>query len=224
MLSKFIARLEARFGRHRGVRNLMGIVVGGTVLVYLADFLLLMVTGLSLSAQLSFNRTAILQGQIWRLVTFVFVPTGSSHILLLAINLYFDWLMGEMLQSHWGTFRFNLFYFTGLLGTIISGMITGYATAYYLNLSLMLAMACIQPEMPLQLYGIIKIPLKWLALFSLAMMLLPLLSAFDWRTLLCVLISLINVLLFLADRLMEQLRNARRRRQWKNQWRDGWRR
>lgn len=225
MLSQYLDRLEARVGRHKGIRNLMTIIVIGTAIVYLADFLLPAITGgTSLSYLLSFNRDKILQGQVWRVITFIFVPAGAGNLLLLAINLYFNWLMGEMLQNHWGTFRFNLFYMTGMLGSVISGCITGYTTSYYLNVSLMLAMACIYPEMPLRLYGILSFRLKWLALLSVAMMVLQLLPALNWSNGLALLAALLNVLLFFADRLLQQFRNARRHQQWKKNWRSGWKR
>ena len=44
-------------------------------------------------------------------------------------------MIGSALENQWGSFRFNMYYLFGMLGTIISGMITGYATNNYLNLS-----------------------------------------------------------------------------------------
>lgn len=225
MLSKALDRLEARVGRHKGIRNLMTIIVIGTAIVYLADYILPAITGgFSLSYYLSFNRSKILQGEIWRVITFIFVPDGGGNIILFAIGLYFNWLMGEMLQNHWGTFRFNLFYMAGMLGSVLAGCITGYTTAYYLNTSLMLAMACIYPDMPLRLYGVINFRLKWLALLSVAMMVLQLLPSLSWASALAMLAALINVLIFLSDRLLEQIRKAWRHYQWKRNWRSGWKR
>lgn len=225
MISRFLDRLEARVGRHTGVRNLMTIIVIGTVIVYLADYILPLLTGgTSLSGLLYFNRDRILKGEIWRVITFIFVPGGGANLLLLAISLYFDWLMGQMLQTHWGTFRFTLFYTVGMLGTVLAGCITGYATSYYLNTSLMLAMACIQPEMPLRLYGVVEIRLKWLALISVGMMVLQLLPALSWANVLALIVSLANVVLFLSDKLTDSIRNAWRHYQWKKNWRSGWKR
>ncbi|MBQ2953459.1 MAG: hypothetical protein IJE07_07860 [Clostridia bacterium] len=225
MLSRLIDRLEARIGRHRGIHNLMTIVVIGTIIVYLADYILPIVSGgTTLSSLLYFNRDRILRGEVWRVITFVFVPTGGGNLLLMAISLYFDWLMGSMLQNHWGTFRFTLFYTTGMLGAVLSGCITGYADAYYLNTSLMLTMACIHPEMPLQLYGILTLRLKWLAVISLAMMLLQLLPSFSWYNGLALVAALINVAVFVFDRLLDNIRNAWRHYQWKQNWRNGWKR
>lgn len=228
MLSGLLDRLEARYGRHKGIRNLMNIVVIGTICVFMMDYLLPVFTqGTTMSSLLSFNKSRIMKGEIWRVITFIFVPESSANLIMMAIGLYFDWLMGDMLQSHWGTLRFTIFYTAGMLGAVIGGCITGYATAYYLNMSLMLAMACIYPDMQLRLYGMINLKLKWLALLSLLMMVLPMISAMryiGWQQPLAMALSLINVLIFFADRLLERFRTMRRHQQWKKNWRDSWKR
>lgn len=224
MFSRLLDRLEARVGRHKGIRNLMSIVVFGTALVYLADLLLPNLTGRTLSSYLRFSKDAIMHGEIWRLITFVFVPLESSHLLLMAISLYFYWTMGEYLQNHWGTLRFTLFYTVGMLGAVISGCISGYATSYYLNMSLMLAMAIIQPNMQMRLYGILELRLKWFALISVVMMVLPLINYGSWEDALALAFALLNVLLFFMDRLVQQGKDAYRRYTWKKNWRSGWKR
>lgn len=223
MISKLLDSLERWYGRHRGIRNLMSIVVIGTVIVYLADYFFPMFAGHSLSSYLYFSKERIWAGEFWRVVTFIFVP-GGGNLLLLAIGLYFDWFMGEMLQNYWGTLRFTLFYTVGMLGAVIAGCITGYTTTYYLNMSLMLAMACISPDMQLRLYGVINIRLKWLALASLVMMILPMFSAGGWQEPLALVAALINVILFFSDKMISQVRQYWRHYQWKKGWSNGWKR
>nr|MBR4279504.1 rhomboid family intramembrane serine protease [Clostridia bacterium] len=225
MLSKLLDRLEARYGRHKGIRNLMTIVVFGMAAVYLMDYIMPMIgTGRSMTSYLMFTKSAIQRGEIWRLITFVFVPDTYSNIIFFAISLYFYWLMGSMLQNHWGTLRFTLFYIVGMLGAVISGFITGYATSYYLNMSLMLAMACIYPDMELNLYGFLRMRLKWFALLSVAGMVLPMLTVHGWQEPVALAMALLNVLLFFADRLLKRTKQIWRHYQWKRQWRSGWKR
>lgn len=225
MFSKLLDSLERKIGRHKGIRNLMTIVVIGTVFVYLADIILPLISGRTLTSLLAFSKNRIMRGEIWRLITFVFVPTTRANLLMMAFGLYFDWLMGDMLQNYWGTFRFTVFYTVGMLGAVIAGCITGSATAYYLNMSLMLAMACIHPDMQLRLYGMLNLKLKWLAVISLVMMLIPLLQYHaDWQEVAALVAALINVILFFADKLIGQIRTAWRHYQWKKNWHSGWKR
>lgn len=222
MLKKLLDSLERRLGRMGGINNLMTwvvLIMGG---VYVADLVLAPSLGISLSSYLVFSKEAILRGQIWRLVTFVFLPPTSSLLFIIVQLLFYNFL-GNMLQSHWGRLRFNLFYFTGMIFNIIAGMVTGYATSYYLNLSLFLAVAILYPEMHINIYGILPIRMKWLALVD-VLLLLPGLITGTWGTRVAIVLSLANVLLFFYDRFLQQFKEARRRYEWKKNWRNGnWR-
>ena len=222
MIQDFLSRIENRYGRYRGIRNLMAVIVAGMAVTYLADLIIGPIVGIYLSQLFDFNRALILKGQLWRMVTFVFTAPnqGGLFFILQLLSIYFT---GNLLQNHWGVLRFNLFYFFGVGCTIIAGMFTGYATGYYLNLSLLLAVAALYPSMQVNLYGILPIRIKWLALIEL-LLLLPGILHGTWATRICILVSLLNVLLFMSDRLIMEIKEARRRRQWKNNWRSGkWR-
>src|SRR5262245_1532310 len=65
----------------------------------------------------------VLKGEVWRLVTFVFVPP-SDHIVLMLFFWYAFWLMGTALEQHWGTFRFILFIFCGWVATVAASFLT----------------------------------------------------------------------------------------------------
>lgn len=224
MMNRLLDRLESKIGRHKGVRNLMTIISVGIAIVFAADLLLpQLLGGAALSDYLRFDKAAIMRGQIWRLLTFVFVPM-NSNLLWLIFSLYFYWLMGEQLQNEWGTFRFTLFYTVGMLGTVLAGCFTGYATSYYLNMSVLLAAAIVRPNMPMRFYGVIELRLKWFALISLAMMLLPVLQNGAWQEIAVIAVALLNVLLFFIDHLIGAVKDAWRRYQWKRNWRSGWKR
>lgn len=222
MVKKLLDTLERRLGRMGGINNLMTwivLVMGG---VYIADLVLAPSLGLSLSSLLAFSRTAILRGQIWRIVTFIFIPPSSSILFILLQLLFYNFL-GNMLQSYWGRLRFNMFYFTGVICNIIAGFITGYATSYYLNLSLFLAVAILYPEMQINVYGILPIRMKWLALVD-VLLLLPGILSGTWDTRVAILVSLANVALFFYDRLIHSFKEAKRRYEWKKNWRNAkWR-
>lgn len=222
MFQELLNRIEIRMGRYRGIRNLMTILVAAMGATYLADLVLGPSTGFYISDFLAFNRAKILQGQIWRLVTFIFTASGHGSVMFL-LQLLFIYFTGNMLQNRWGTLRFNLFYFLGTGLSAVVGMFTGYATNYYVNLSLMLAVAILYPMMQVNLYGILPIRMKWLALIEIAL-LLPGIVNGTRGVRIAILVSLINVALFLSDNLVKQIREAYRRYQWKKNWRTGnWR-
>lgn len=222
MIQRILNDLEIRVGRYRGIRNLMSIIVATMAGVYIADLLLAPSLGIYLSGYLAFDRAAILRGQIWRIITFVVTPPDSS-ILFIILQLMFLWFTGNMLQNHWGTLRFNLFYFCGMVGSLIAGFITGYATSYYINLSILLAVAILYPMMQVNFYGFIPIRMKWLAVIDL-ILLLPGLAYGSWGERIAIIVSLLNVVLFFYDRFTRYIKEAKRRYEWKRSWKSGnWR-
>ena len=95
-----------RFAYHHpnfGIPNLMKFIVAGNVIV----FLLLRLSNYSLYGYLGFNWGQVLHLQLWRLVSFIFVP-DVSNIFYLIINLYFYYFIGNLLEREWGTPKFNL--------------------------------------------------------------------------------------------------------------------
>ena len=131
--------------RSKGIPNLMLFVSLGAGLVYILS----MVAGnYLLYYWLCFDRAAILQGQIWRLITFPLVyGVGNSNAILVAISLVCYYSLGRAMENQWGTLRFNLFYFSGMLMMDIFCLIFGgYADAYHLNLTLFLAYATMYPN------------------------------------------------------------------------------
>lgn len=224
MLGKVLDKLEAKFGRNTGIPNLMTLIVAGMAAAVVGEILLMFLPSpnISLIEWLTFDKAAILRGQVWRVFTFVFVPPDAS-IIFMVFALYFYWMLGNTLEREWGTLRFTLFYMCGMLGNVIAGTITNYATSHYLNLSLFLAAALIYPNNTLNIYGILPVKMKWLALMDLALILYSFIFS-SWPVRIAVIVSLVNVLLFFIDKLLNQIAAARRRYEWKKNWRNGnWR-
>ena len=158
----WLDKLDRKFGRH-AVPNLMTILTVCTVTAWVLDYIMYFQTGMSFSSFLVFSRDLIFQGQVWRVFTFLFLPP-SGNLILSAFMLYFYWMIGSALEREWGDFRFNLYYLFGFLGAIIAGLLTGYATSEYINLSLFLAFAILNPNYPVRLFFLIPIPVKFLAI------------------------------------------------------------
>ena len=155
-----------------GIPNLMLYLVFGMAIVYVMDMVMdTMYPGaksFSLASLLAFDRSAILQGEVWRVLSFVILPPQTS-LLWVVFSLYFDWLIGRSLEQEWGAPRFTAYYLIGVLGSIISGFITGYTTNSYLNLSLFFAAATLFPNYQFYIFFIIPVKLKWLGWINAAM-------------------------------------------------------
>ena len=158
-MERFLSRLEKKMGRFY-ISGLMMIIVFGMAGVFLLD--LFFSRSVTASDLLSFNKALILQGQVWRLVTFVFIPEGTSPIFIF-FTLYFYYLIGTALENRWGSRRFNLYYLIGILGADLGGMLTGYGTSHYLNLSLFLAFACLYPDFEILLFFVLPVKIKYIA-------------------------------------------------------------
>ena len=117
----------------------------------------------------------ILRGQVWRVISWVLVPPSGSLISIIFIVLLY-YSLGTALERAWGTFRYNVYIFSGILFTVIgafalyfiagTGMIGygGLFSTYYINMSIFLAFAVSYPDMELLLYFIIPIKMKWMAI------------------------------------------------------------
>ena len=137
----WLTKLERKFGRYC-IPNLIALLVGGQIVVYAVELFV----NRYITYFLALNRPALFSGEIWRLVTFLFVPFSSGNILNFALEAYFIWFIGSALEAVWGDFRFNLYILAGMLGAILACLITGWADTYCLSLSLLLAFALLYPD------------------------------------------------------------------------------
>lgn len=174
-----------------GIPNLMNVLVIGTVIVFLLD----QFSGYGASFLFSFITPAIFRGQIWRLVSFVFVPLGSN-LFTVALSLYFYWWIGSTLEREWGTARFNLFYLLGVVFNIVFGLLAGYTSVTYLNLSMFFAFAVLYPNMQILLFFFIPIKIKWLALADALLFALAVLSSLFRLDIVGAILPLVSILNF----------------------------
>ena len=136
------------------IPGLMRYIVIGSVVVFLLDMFSMGGTGLA-SSLLSFRLDSILHGQVWRLITFIFVPYSSRNIFLFAITLYFYYFIGTALEREWGSNKFTIFYLFGVVLNILLGFLLGTASMYYVNMSMFFAFATLYPNLQFLLFFII---------------------------------------------------------------------
>lgn len=201
-----IDRLEYKFGKF-SVQNFMSVIVGMMAIVYVLDFIFIGRLGIPLSYYLTFNSSAIFAGEVWRVITFALLPPDLSPIFII-FSLYFYWLIGSALENAWGAFKFNLFYLCGMLGTIIAGLIMGYVTNYYLNMSLFFAFALLYPEFEVNLFFVLPIKVKYLAFADLLIFAYSF-AVTTWPYRIAIVVALLNIVLFFYSDFIHLIKRAK---------------
>jgi membrane associated rhomboid family serine protease len=201
--------LERRFGRF-AIPGLIRIVAGINALVFVLARL-----NPEFVQMLDLDRGAILHGQVWRLITYIFIPTTNSPIWIIFVVLFL-WFIGEGLERAWGAFRLNLFYFIGMIGTTIAAFFFGgNFSNTMLNASLFFAFANFYPDEVIYIFFILPAKVKWLAWVSAALLLFGFLtSPNSYR--MALVAAFANYLIFFGPELVRAARNrhgtANRRR------------
>ena len=154
-----LSRLERKFGRF-AIRDLMRYIVGLNGLIYLLSYAY---PGSAALGKLALVPHRIMEGEVWRLFTFIFIPPAAS-VLWIFFILYFYYIVGMGLEHEWGSFRFNIYYVTGMAMTAAAALMIGQgSSALYLNLSLFLAFAYVYPDFEILLFFIVPVKVKYLA-------------------------------------------------------------
>ena len=193
-MKKLRGRFDRFCFRHRdkGIPNLMMYIALGSALVYIMS---LIDQTNALYYFLCFDRAAILRGQVWRLFTYA-LTFDMGNVLYTAIGLLCYYSLGRAIENSWGTLRFNLFYFSGMIMMDIYCMIFGgYANVDYLNLSLFLAYATMYPDAQFLFLFIIPVKAWIFALMDLLLVIFGLI-AYPFPANLFSVISLANYFLF----------------------------
>jgi hypothetical protein len=190
-MDRLLAHLERRFGRY-AIPNLIVYVVGGMALVWALSFVRPEVYG-----RLMLDMGAVRSGEVWRLVTFLFLPTTGS-IYWILINLYFTWWIGSSLEEHWGSFKFNVYYLLGILATIVAALIAGPQSNLYLDCSMLLAFAALFPDVVIYVMYVVPLRVKWLGLAMAAFIVYQAVTAASWSTRAAILAALGNYFLFFS--------------------------
>ena len=193
-MQNLLNKLNRKIGKY-SIENLMYISSGGMLLVYLAGYFL---PQIPVAEIIALDWSLVMQGQVWRLITFIFDPPASSPIFIL-LTLYFNWLIGNLLEREWGSFRFNVYYLIGMIGVIITAALTGYGSNYYLNLSLFMSFAILYPDYEVVLFFFLPIKVKYLAILD-AVYFAVYLVIGGWNTRLLILFAILNVLLFFGEK------------------------
>ncbi|MCR5788467.1 MAG: rhomboid family intramembrane serine protease [Lachnospiraceae bacterium] len=204
-MEKFLNKLERKYGRY-AISNLSLYII----IAYVIGYILTLTGSVEF---ISLNPYQILHGQIWRIVTWIIVPPSTLNIFTI-IMLFFYYSLGTSLERTWGTFRYNIYIFSGMLFTILGAfllyviyLLLGYPgevvgmfisnafSTYYINLSIFLAFAAVYPNMQVLLYFIIPVKIKWLAWLDVAVLLISFFTG-NMGIKVAILASLLNFIIF----------------------------
>lgn len=192
------------------IPGLMKYIAAGNVIVYLLTLL----SNGTFAQLVTFVPQRIFQGEVWRLVSFVFVPMAFEPVyFILSVMLYY--FLGSQLEQAWGSTRFTVYYVFGVVLTALTGLLMflspslrghGVVNMHYVNMSLLLAFSTLYPDAQFLVLYIIPVKAKWLAWFDAALIVFDVFSCLGQGQYLLALVpvvALLNYLLFFWDDLME---------------------
>ena len=204
----FLNKMERKIGKY-AIPNLMIYLIAA----YCMGFVIYTVNP-NFMLMLTLSPYHILHGQVWRLITWILMPTDTRVFSLLIMALLY-YQLGSALERSWGTFRFNVYIFGGMLFTVIGAFIlygiyaaagTGSLetislissltfTTNYINLTIFLAFAVMYPEMQILLFFIIPVKMKWMAVVYAVLIAINLILT-SWGGRIAIIMSILNFLIF----------------------------
>lgn len=158
----------------------------------------------------------VLRGEIWRLFTFAFVPP-QIELIWAFFYFYLFYLYGTTLENEWGTVRYNLFLLIGLIANVIAAFVAwnfgalDNASNTFLYSTVFLAFARLFPNFILNIFFILPIQIKWLALLMWLGLGYGLITG-DWMQRLLIVASVFNYLIFFGRDHWRDLKQSQRRR------------
>ncbi|MEY2480883.1 MAG: hypothetical protein QOI04_1810 [Verrucomicrobiota bacterium] len=198
----WLDKLEKRFG-FLAIPGLIRVVVIFNALVFI-----LVRLNPDFQSVLQLDPARIRQGEVWRLVTYIFVPQTFSYLWVIFV-LWFLWFIGDGLERAWGPFRLTLYFFVGMLGTTAAAFFFGSGSSNaMLSASLFYAFARFYPDEIIYVFFVLPLKIKWVAWASAAFLLYGFVAASNSYRM-ALIAAFANYLIFFAP---EIYREARQRR------------
>jgi membrane associated rhomboid family serine protease len=153
----WLDKLERRFG-FLGIPGLPRILVGFVALVFGLSWFLP-----GFTSMLTLDPMRIRHGEVWRLVTYIFIPQSTSPLWIL-FALWFLWFIGDGLERAWGSFRLTLYFLVGMIGTTVAAIFFGgnFSNSMLIS-SLFYAFARFYPDVVIYIFFVLPVKIKWVA-------------------------------------------------------------
>ena len=212
-----MSKWEKKFGKY-AISNLTLILIISYVIGYVLTWV-----APGFMNYLTLDTAAVLRGQVWRLLTWLIIPPSSFDFFTI-LMLFFYWSIGTQLERVWGSWRYNVYIFTGVLLTIVCAFLcmglyyllypemsipgipdavfsmgAWYYSTFYVNMSIYLAYAFTFPENQVLLMFVIPVKVKWMGLIYGLLLVISMFSAFrsgSWFVVAAIGASLLNFLIF----------------------------
>lgn len=198
----FLEKLERRLG-FIAIPGLIRAVVTLNALVFV-----LVLLNKGFDSYLALDIARIRTGEVWRLVTYIFVPQ-TGHFLLVVVALWFLWFIGDGLERAWGPFRLTLYFLMGMIGTTIAAVLSNSQFAsQMLFTTLFFAFAHFFPDEVIYVFFILPLKIKWIAWIYAAFLLLGFVTQSNSYRM-ALLAALSNYLIFFGPGVIQQLRQRK---------------
>lgn len=186
------------------IRNITLYLVIAQTFVFLSLYL-----GRLQPEQVAFMPALFLQGEWWRIVTFVALPPGQGLFTVFALYLFY--LYGNALEHYFGTLRYNLFLLVGYLLTVAVAFISpmSWTTNLFLGGAVFLAFAFLNPDFVLNLFFILPVKIKWIAWFTWGLYAWQFISG-GWGARFAILAATGNFFIFFGRDMIERVRTGQR--------------
>lgn len=216
-----MSKFEKKFGKY-AIPNLTLILIMCYVVGYVIHFIN---PGAGYLYFLTLDPERILDGQVWRLFTWVIVPPDSFGIFTI-LMLYFYFSIGTLMERTLGTYKYNVYIFRGMLLTVVAAFLcyglvllfpqlvlnegiintaiaafvySGSFSTYYINISIFMAFAICYPDMKVLFMFVVPIKVKWLGILDLVLLLYDLVMVDNIFTRFAIVAALLNILIFYLE-------------------------
>lgn len=159
----------------------------------------------------------VMQGEVWRLVTFAFFPP-QMHPLFLIFAWLILYMMGTALENFWGSFKFTLYVLSGIFLTILATVIAMFVAPnihidnFFISSSIFFAFAFLNPDYEFLMFFILPVKVKWLAILSWGLLLVSfIMSPFIYK--IVMLAGVGNFFLFFGKDVVKMFRGMKMRRE-----------
>ena len=203
----YLDRIDRVF-RPVTLTNLTNILVFGQAAMWLYQFA---DPGLPLKIALVWAK--VLQGEVWRLITFAFVPPGNGMFPVLTLFYFYIFhMIGNAIERMWGDTRYTAYLGIGIVLTILASIVNPdmVVTGLFLELTVFLAFAAIAPNYEFLIMFVLPVKVKYLAALQVGFYLLLIALSPGWSRLVP-LAAISNYFLFFAPRLRDRWIGSKRK-------------